>query len=164
MIRYVFKGTSVNVLIYLETMLSENDKKEVIKVHHDSVLSGHLGIHKTLRRISEQLQWKGMKKDVQKYIKCCESCQKNKSSRKTKIPMAITTTSSKPFQRIFFDIVGRLPTSHRNNSYILTIQDDLTKFLFAFPIENHQANTIAKVFVENFVCIHGIPISVLTNR
>lgn len=164
MIRYVFRGTSINVLIYLESLLSESDKQEVIKVHHDSLLSGHLGIHKTLKRIGEQLQWKGMKKDVQKYIKSCASCQKNKSSKKLKIPMAITTTSFRPFQRIFLDVVGRLPTSHRNNSYILTIQDDLTKFLFAFPIENHQANTIAKVFVENFVCIHGIPMSILTDN
>ncbi|KAL4123448.1 hypothetical protein QTP88_015626 [Uroleucon formosanum] len=164
MIRYVFRGTAINVLIYLESLLSESDKQEVIKVHHDSLLSGHLGIHKTLKRLGEQLQWKGMKKDVQKYIKSCASCQRNKSSKKLKIPMAITTTSFRPFQRIFLDIVGRLPTSHRNNSYILTIQDDLTKFLFAFPIENHQANTIAKVFVENFVCIHGIPMSILTDN
>lgn len=164
MIRYVLKGSAINVLIYLETKLSDQDKQEVIRMHHDSLLSGHLGVHKTVKRIGGQIQWKGMKKDVQNYIKICKSCQKNKSSKKNHIPMAITTTSHKPFQKIFLDVVGRLPISYKNNSYILTIQDDLTKFLLAIPLENHQANTIAKAFVENFVCIHGIPASILTDN
>jgi len=57
--------------------------------------------------------------------------------------MAITTTSTKHFQKIFLDIIGKLPTSYRNNSYILTIQDDLTKFLVRIPLEDHKANTMA---------------------
>jgi transposase InsO family protein len=78
--------------------------------------------------------------------------------------MALTTTSTKPFQKIFLDVVRKLPTSYKNNSYILTIQDDLTKFLLAIPIEDHMANTIAKAFVTNFVCIHGLPMSMLTDN
>jgi hypothetical protein len=42
--------------------------------------------------------------------------------------MAITTFT-KPLQKIFLDVVGKIPTSYKDNSYILTIQDDLTKFL-----------------------------------
>lgn len=164
MYRYVFKGTLINVLIYSETILNDQDKEELMQMYHDSLLGGHLGITKTLKRINAQVQWKGMRKDVREYIRKCESCQKNKSSKKIKIPMAITTTSTKPFQKIFLDVVGKLPTSYKNNSYILTIQDDLTKFLLAIPIEDHKANTIAKAFVVNFVCIHGIPISLLTDN
>lgn len=78
--------------------------------------------------------------------------------------MAITTTSTKPFQKIFLDVVGKLPTSYKNNSYILIIQDDLIKFLLAIPIEDHRANTIARAFVTNFVCIHGLPLSILTDN
>jgi len=164
MYRYIFKGTHVNVLIYSETTMSKQDKIDVIKLYHDSLLGGHLGVSKTLKRIRTQIQWKGMRKDVRQYIEKCESCQKNKSSKKIKLPMAITTTSTKPFQKIFLDIVGKLPTSYRNNSYILTIQDDLTKFLLTIPLEDHKANTMAKAFVTNFVCIHGIPMNILTDN
>lgn len=78
--------------------------------------------------------------------------------------MAITTTSTKPFQKIFLDVVGKLPTSYRNNSYILTMQDDLSKYLLAIPLEDHKADTIARAFVERFVCIHGIPAAILTDN
>ncbi|KAL4085150.1 hypothetical protein QTP88_027442 [Uroleucon formosanum] len=164
MYRYIFKNTPINVLIYSETVMSNQDKLDIIKLYHDSLLGGHLGVTKTLKRIRTQIQWKGMRKDVRQYIEKCESCQKNKNSKNIKLPMAITTTSTKPFQKIFLDIVGKLPTSYRNNSYILTIQDDLTKFLLTIPLEDHTANTMAKAFVTNFVCIHGIPMSILTDN
>ncbi|KAL4127100.1 hypothetical protein QTP88_011298 [Uroleucon formosanum] len=164
MYRYIFKNTPINVLIYTETVMSNQDKLDIIKLYHDSLLGGHLGVTKTLKRIRTQIQWKGMRKDVRQYIEKCESCQKNKNSKNIKLPMAITTTSTKPFQKIFLDIVGKLPTSYRNNSYILTIQDDLTKFLLTIPLEDHTANTMAKAFVTNFVCIHGIPMSILTDN
>jgi hypothetical protein len=61
-----------------------------------------------------------MKEDVKNYIKNCTSCQKNKvTNRKVKQPMAITSTSSKPFEKIFIDIVGPLTTTLSGNNYIL---------------------------------------------
>lgn len=128
MFRYVSKGTPKNILMYSEVELSQVDKIDIIKLHHDSLLGGHMSVSKTIKRIAAQIQWKSIRKDVKKYIKSCKSCQQNKYSKKIKIPMAITTTSTKPFKKIFLDVVGKLPTSYKNNSYILTIQDDLTKF------------------------------------
>jgi len=78
--------------------------------------------------------------------------------------MAITSTSSKPFEKIFLDIVGPLPTTLSNNNYILTMQDDLTKYTLGVPIHNHQANTVAEAFVVHFVCVHGIPGTILTDQ
>jgi hypothetical protein len=54
--------------------------------------------------------------------------------------MVITTTAKKPFEKIFLDIVGPLTTTNKGHSYILTIQDDLTKFSAAFPLVTHDAN------------------------
>jgi len=74
--------------------------------------------------------------------------------------MVITTTSPKLFESIFLDIVGPITTSKKENNYILTLQDDLTKF---YPLESHDANSVSKAFVEDFVCQHGIPESILTD-
>jgi len=54
----------------------------------------------------------------------------------------ITTTSSRPFKKIFLDVVGPLPRSHKGNSFILMLLDDLTKFAWAASMENHEANTV----------------------
>ncbi|KAL4088679.1 hypothetical protein QTP88_023763 [Uroleucon formosanum] len=77
--------------------------------------------------------------------------------------MVITTTSSRPFEKIFMDSVGPFPKSHKGNIFILTLQDDLSKFAWAVPMINHEANTVAYHFVTQFVCLHGLPKSLVTD-
>lgn len=104
-----------------------------------------------------------MQQDIKNYLKTCQSCQVNKTNRKpNKNPMEITTTSENPFDKIYLDIVGPLPLTLNGNKYILTIQDDLTKFSYAYPCENHESVTIANNLVK-FISIFGIPSSILTD-
>ncbi|KAL4082901.1 hypothetical protein QTP88_029555 [Uroleucon formosanum] len=77
--------------------------------------------------------------------------------------MIITTTASRPFEKIYMDIVGPLTKSYNGNVFILTLQDDLSKFAWAVPMPNHEANTVAKFFVTQFVCLHGLPQSLVTD-
>lgn len=78
--------------------------------------------------------------------------------------MTITTTSSKPFERIALDIVGPLPLTINGNVCILTLQDDLTKFSQAYALPNHEAKTIADKLTHEFICKFGIPESTLTDQ
>lgn len=88
--------------------------------------------------------------------------QRNKTANRTiKEPMVITTTSSRPFEKIFMDIVGPLLKSHQGNVFILTLQDDLSKF--TVPMYNHEANTVTQHFVTQFVCLHGLPKTLVTD-
>lgn len=65
-----------------------------------------------------------MRKDVEDYIKNCASCQKNKVSNKyTRQPLAITTTTSSPLEKIFLDIIGPLTTTTSGYNYIPTQYD-----------------------------------------
>ena len=62
------------------------------------------------------------------------------------------------------DIVGKLPITLLQNQYILTIQDNFTKYSLAIPLLNHQAGTIADPFVKEFICIYSSPKAVLTDQ
>jgi len=77
--------------------------------------------------------------------------------------MVITTTASKPFEKVFMDIVGTLPQSYSGNSYILTMLDDFSKFAWASPMKDHEANTVSQHFVTQFVCLHGQPQTLVTD-
>lgn len=78
-----------------------------------------------------------MQKDVANYVKTSDSCQRNKTPRNSlKQPIEITTTSEKAFERVALDIVGPLPLTENGNKYILTLQDDLTKFTQAYQRRN----------------------------
>ena len=61
--------------------------------------------------------------------------------------MEITSTAAHPFDKCYLDIVGPLPTSTTGNKYILTFQDDLSKYVVATPIRQQDVNTIAREFV-----------------
>ncbi|KAL4132497.1 hypothetical protein QTP88_009636 [Uroleucon formosanum] len=163
-IRYIFKNSKIKVIIYVDIEYSEEEKLKIIEEFHNAPLGGHQGLSRTIKRIKLHHQWKGLKSDVKKFIASCQSCQQNKSMNRTiKQPMVITTTAKKPFEKIFLDIVGPLTTTNEGHSYILTIQDDLTKFSAAFPLVTHDANSVAKTFVEKFICQHGIPESIVTD-
>lgn len=78
--------------------------------------------------------------------------------------MEITSTSTEAFEKIALDIVGPLPLSEKGNKYILTLQDDLTKYSQAYALPNLIAETIADCFVRNFICKFGSPKILLTDQ
>jgi len=76
---------------------------------------------------------------------------------KHKAPMEITTTAKHPFDKGYLDIVGPLPVTQGNSKYILTFQDDLSKYVIAVPIGQQDAETVARAFVKNMVLKYGTP-------
>ena len=57
---------------------------------HDLV--GHLGYKKTYDHLANQFIWPNMTKDIQEYVKTCDSCQCNKES--TQLPAGLTRHAS----------------------------------------------------------------------
>jgi transposase InsO family protein len=78
--------------------------------------------------------------------------------------MEITTTAKKPFERCALDIVGPLTETTMGNKYILTFQDDLSKYLVAVPIPQQDAETVTKAFVPRIVLNYGAPAQILTDQ
>jgi len=143
---------------------TEEEKRQILYEYHDAPTGGHQGIERTLKRIRLNHNWPGITKDVENYVAKCESCQRNKLSRKIKAPLIITDTPSKPFEKCALDIVGPLTITTQGNKYLLTFQDSLTKFSKAIPIPNQEANTISKEFVTKIILEHGIPEKILTDQ
>lgn len=118
-----------------------------------------------LKRIQERYYWKGMRSAVEAYVQQCRQCQENKALRRTnRAPMQITSTSTAPFQRISLDIVGPLPESGMAKlKYILTVQDDLTKFSTAYPLRSTTSEETTDCLVH-FISLFGIPRIILTDQ
>jgi transposase InsO family protein len=148
-----------------ECVIDEETKTAILYEYHDSPMGGHRGMNKTFWEIKKRYEWPNMKRDVENYVRRCKSCQLNKSlSPRRKAPMEITTTARQPFERCALDIVGPTDVTNSGNRYILTFQDDLTKFIAAIPIPTQDAETVARAFVENIVLRYGIPEVILTDQ
>jgi hypothetical protein len=77
------------------------------------------------------------------------NCQNNKiTQNKTKMPFQITTTPDVVWENCCLDIVGPLTTTLEGNKYLLTFQNELSKYTLAIPIQQQAAETVARVFVE----------------
>lgn len=51
-------------------------RNEVMRFAHDGIMSGHLGIKKTTKKLMNEFFWATIRKDVQAYCKTCDICQK----------------------------------------------------------------------------------------
>lgn len=167
LIRAVLQNKDVQITICknIITTPPPQDRELLIKENHASALGGHKGVAKTYNRIKYNHQWPGMKRDVEKYIQNCRNCQLKKLvRRKTKQPMILTDTPDNAFDKISMDIMGPLPTSRSGNSYILTIQDLLTKHSVAIPLKRATALDVAEGFVNEYICVYGAPKALLTDQ
>lgn len=165
MLKFLFSKNDIKIFNTQKiTPKNKDEVKIILEECHSNKLAGHCGFNRTYSRIRERYHWSSMKSDIRTFIKTCHSCQINKTNFKpTKQPMEITTTASLPFERLAFDVVGPLPLTASGNRFIITGQDDLTKYSFAFPTANHEAQTIAITLVDFFLKF-GIPQSYLTDQ
>ena len=140
-------------------------RKRIIREYHASLVGGHKGVTKTYLRIRNRFVWPEMKRDIQDLIRACHSCQKNKLVRiKTRQPMIITDTPASAFDKVALDLVGPLPITPDGNQYVLTMQDNLTKYCIAQPIPNKRATTVAEAFARHLIASFGSPRAILTDR
>ena len=94
--------------------------------------------------------WKGMNKDIHKYINNCALCKREKE--RTQIyPLQMTDIPNRPFDRIAIDLVSDLNISASGNQHILTIIDNLMGWPEAFPICDKKGDTSEHVFINNYL-------------
>ena len=146
-------------------VVNDQVKKQILYEFHDSPLEGHRGMNKTYRAISSRYTWPKMRREIEEYVKQYKSCQTNKIlTPRNKVPMQVTTTAECPFEKCYMDVVGPLPVSTQGHKYILTFQDNLSKYVVAVPIERQDADTVARAFVERVVLLYGTPQVVQTEQ
>jgi transposase InsO family protein len=61
-------------------------------------------------------------------------------------------------------VLGPFPPTYKSNRYILIFSDYLTRWPDAIPVEKADAETTAKLFVEEIVCRHGAPRMLLSDN
>ncbi|KAL2252899.1 UNVERIFIED_CONTAM: Transposon Ty3-I Gag-Pol polyprotein, partial [Sesamum indicum] len=69
------------------------------------------------------------------------------------------------WEKITMDFVIGLPHTFRRHDAILMIADRLTKFAHFLPIrQNDSLDKLAELYVSEFVRLHGIPTSIVSDR
>ena len=148
MMSFIFADKEIKLKICqnIVTTPDEDQKPIILDHYHLGKNNLHRGINETCRRIREKYYWRGMNKDIEDFIKKCEICQKVKIVRKNlSRPLVITETPRTPFERINIDIF-----EYPSRNYALTINDELTKFIQAYPLRDKKASTVVDTLMVYF--------------
>ena len=111
---------------YRRIVIPTHHVKNILSGAHDYHLSGHQGAERTYQQLVKIYWWPQMWKDVQHYIRTCDTCQKRKTI-KDFVPRQPSTTPNAPFEHIGIDVIGPLLRTLTGKKYIVIAVDWLTK-------------------------------------
>jgi hypothetical protein len=95
---------------------------------------GHFGVKKTEDVLAAHFFWPKMRRDVERYVSRCTTCNKAKSrlnSHGLYMPLPIP---SGPWEDISMDFVLELPRTKRGRDNIFVVVDHFLKWLTLHPV------------------------------
>ena len=162
---YVYKQ---GVLMYNGRLVLSSQSQLIpvlLQEFHATPQGGHSGFYKTYRRIATNVYWMGMKGTIQEYVRSCDICQRQKYMATA--PGGLLQPLPIPEQiwdDISMDFITGLPKS-RGYEAILVVVDRLSKYSHFIPLKHpYTARSIADVFCKEIVKLHGVPVSIVSDR
>lgn len=135
----------------------------VLEACHSHPLSAHFGFFKTLHKVQENYTWLGMRQDIRRFVRTCQTCQKTKPSNLKPTGFMESTPAQEPMSEISVDLVGPLPRSPQGSQYILVIVDKFSRFPELFAIRKPTSRVVMDK-MEEFMCRHGFPKAVSSDN
>lgn len=138
---------------------------KIIHTLHSTPIGGHSGIQQTYQRIKKLFIWKGLKHDVENFVRQCSVCQQAKHEHcGTPGLLNPLKRPEKPWDDITMDFIEGLPKSNGYNA-ILVVVDRYTKYAHFLPLRHpFTAPQVAKLFMDHVVKLHSIPLSIVSDR
>ena len=107
-----------------------------------------------------------MAADVHKFVKHCDSCQRNKTL--PQIPAGKLQSMPIPAEKwrsISMDFITDLPVSTDGYDSIMVFVDRLTKMVHLAPChKTDTAEQVAWIFLNHVVRLHGLPSAIVSDR
>ncbi|KAA3485013.1 reverse transcriptase [Gossypium australe] len=107
-----------------------------------------------------------MKRDISKFVARCLVCQQVKAEHQVSSgllqPVMIPEWK---WDRVMMDFVLGLPLSPKIKDVIWVVVDRLTKSAHFIPVRtDYSLDRLAKLYVAEIVKLHGVPVSIISNR
>ncbi len=141
-------------------------RESVLKACHDVATAGHPGIIRTLKQVETTFWWPGFRADVVRYVRTCNSCQRNKSATAKPVgflnPLPVPT---EPWESISMDFITELPTTAKGHDTLFVVVDRFSKMVHLAPCHNSlTARQAADLLLSVVFKLHGTPSSFIADR
>lgn len=140
-------------------------RRQLLDLGHKCLSSGHPGRDRTYLRISRNYYWPRMGRDVARFVRSCDVCQRMKGDRPKQCPLSPLDIPKQPWQSIGMDFSTGLPVSAQGNDTILTFIDRLTKQAHFVPTRaTIDAEGTVDLYLQHVFRLHGLSESIVSDR
>ena len=115
--------------------------------------TGHTGLDKLLMFLHSRYWWPRLNTDSMEFLDRCDNCTQHEPSS-LKPPMGQVPTSPFPLHTLTIDTIA-MPRSQHGFTKILTVVDNLSNYVFLYPLQNETSQTIANIFLDRFIPQNG---------
>ena len=116
------------------TVTGDQEKKKILGLYHDSAHSGgHDGIWRTYLKIAKRFTWPRMRKEIDLYVRSCDTCQRNKAKFRPKPDEMVILPDVPPMHTVhvdFAEMAKKREGVKRTKSFLVAI-DRNTRYAFA---------------------------------
>ncbi|GFU66227.1 retrovirus-related Pol polyprotein from transposon 412 [Trichonephila clavipes] len=125
-----------------------------MKLAHESVFGGHMGVKKTKERIKYNFFWPNMSGEIAEFVQTCKGCQLRKPEKiGDRAPITPIVRPELPFEIVNIDVIGPIqPPSGRGHKYVLCMMDQHTRWPEAVPLRSLTAknacDSITNIFED----------------
>ncbi|VVA31265.1 PREDICTED: retrotransposon, partial [Prunus dulcis] len=141
-------------------------KREILEEAHSSAFAMHPGSTKMYHTLREHYWWPFMKKEIAEYVRKCLICQQVNAERQK--PSGLLQPLPIPewkWEHLTMDFVFKLPLTRNKHDGVWVIVDRLTKSAHFLRVRaNYTLNKLAKLFIDEIVRLHGVPVSITSDR
>ncbi|RVW16021.1 Retrovirus-related Pol polyprotein from transposon 17.6 [Vitis vinifera] len=141
-------------------------RNELLADAHRVKYTIHPGNTKMYQDLKRQFWWSGMKRDIAQFAANCQICQQVKveHQRPTGLLQPLPIPEWK-WDNITMDFVIGLPRTRSKKNGVWVIVDRLTKSTHFLAMKTTDSmNSLAKLFIQEIVRLHGIPVSIVSDR
>lgn len=134
---------------FIQTLLTE---------YHSTPTGGHMGVTKTLARLTENFYWPGLRKDVKHFVVACVDCQHTKYETKKVVGLLCPlSVPCRPWKDLSLDFIIGLPP-FRGYTAILVEVYRFSKGIHLGMLPNqHTSYSIIVLFMDIIGKLHGMP-------
>ena len=137
-----------------QLILPQQLRKPILKSLHDD--NGHQGQQHVLNLLRDKVYWPSMYRDTDHWLSQCERCLISKGDYTELKTQQGSLTAQQPLELLCIDFM-KADIAKGGKENILVLTDAFSKYSQAIITNNQKALTVAKILVEKWFSVFGIP-------
>ena len=158
-------------VLHCQTFQGDDESQQIILLHclHNQILSalhdnhGHQGLQRVIDLLRERVYWPSMFVDAECWVSQCERCLISKGDYYEPKTVQGSLVSNQPLELLCIDFT-KADLAKGGKENILVLTDAFSKYSQAFITPNQKSLTMAKVLVEKWFNVFGIPAQIHSDQ